>query len=113
MWKQFVYTSTIYSGAVDVCRRFGYTNGCPVAESVADRLLTLPNYADLSDGEIDRVAQAFLSSLKAWRTSGPTYPAMCFGVRAPADEIEAGRLLARTTDEVSFNCPPTPPPPFH
>ena len=45
MWAKFVDTSMIYSGVVRECRRFGYVGGCPVAESVADRLITLPNYA--------------------------------------------------------------------
>jgi perosamine synthetase len=94
MWKQFVDTSTIYSGAVDVCRKFGYRNGCPVAESVAGRMLTLPNYAGLSDAEVDTVAQAFLSSLKACRTARPTYPLMSFGVRVPASKIQPDQLLA-------------------
>jgi dTDP-4-amino-4,6-dideoxygalactose transaminase len=112
MWKQFVDTSTIYSGAVDVCRNFGYRNGCPVAESVASRLLTLPNYAGLGDAEIDIVAQAFLSSLKAWRTAQPGYPLVCLGVRAPADKVQPDRLLTRGGSEPSLNCPRTPPPPI-
>jgi len=69
MWKQFIDTSTLYSGSIDECRRLGYRGGCPVAESVAGRLITLPNYAGLSGNEIDAVAQAFLVSLKAWRTA--------------------------------------------
>ena len=48
MWAKFVDTSMIYSGVVKECRRFGYVGGCPVAESVADRLITLPNYAALT-----------------------------------------------------------------
>src|SRR5581483_5938675 len=59
MWKCFVDTSTIYSGAVEDCRKFGYRSGCPVAESVAGRLLTLPNHATLNGAEIDAVADAF------------------------------------------------------
>lgn len=67
MWERFVDTSMIYSGVVKEARRFGYVRGCPVAESVADRLITLPNYAGLSAQEIDTVADAFLSSLRACR----------------------------------------------
>ena len=84
MWTKFVDTSTIYSGAIDECRKFGYKSGCPVAESVAGRLVTLPNYAGLTTQEIDTVAQVFLSSLKACRTARPSYPVMSFGVRQPA-----------------------------
>src|SRR4051794_5109981 len=47
MWAKFVDTSMIYSGVVQECRRLGYLGGCPVAESVAERLITLPNYAAL------------------------------------------------------------------
>jgi dTDP-4-amino-4,6-dideoxygalactose transaminase len=68
MWAKFVDTSMIYSGVVKECRRFGYVGGCPIAESVADRLITLPNYASLSGEDIDRVAEVFLASLLAWRS---------------------------------------------
>jgi perosamine synthetase len=71
MWSGFIDTSTIYSHAIDECRKYGYEDGCPVAESVAGRLMTLPNYASLSDSEIDHVAAVFLSSLKAHRTVRP------------------------------------------
>jgi len=67
MWSGFVDTSRIYSGVVEECRKFGYEGGCPVAESVADRLITLPNYAGLSDSDIDYVAETFLLSLKRSR----------------------------------------------
>jgi dTDP-4-amino-4,6-dideoxygalactose transaminase len=80
MWEQFVDTSTIYSGAIEVCRKFGYSAGCPVAESVASRLITLPNYAALTNDEIDLVAQVFLSSLKDWRNGRPSHPVLSFGV---------------------------------
>ncbi|HWB85965.1 MAG TPA: DegT/DnrJ/EryC1/StrS family aminotransferase [Bryobacteraceae bacterium] len=67
MWDKFVDTSSIYSEVVKESRQFGYAGGCPVAESVADRLITLPNYASLTDQDIDSVAQAFLYSLRAYR----------------------------------------------
>jgi dTDP-4-amino-4,6-dideoxygalactose transaminase len=69
MWARFVDTSMIYCDVVKQCRRFGYRGGCPVAESVADRLITLPNHAALADQDIDRVAQVFLSSLRACRST--------------------------------------------
>jgi dTDP-4-amino-4,6-dideoxygalactose transaminase len=68
MWARFVDTSMIYCDAVKQYHRFGYRGGCPVAESVADCLITLPNYAALRGQDIDRVAQVFLSSLQAYRT---------------------------------------------
>ena len=68
MWDRFVDASTIYSGAIEECRRFGYSGGCPVSESVAERLITLPNYAALSTDEIDTIAGVFLASLRAVRS---------------------------------------------
>jgi len=67
MWAQFVDTSMIYCDVVKQCRRFGYLGTCPVAESVANRLITVPNHASLTSHDIDRVAEVFLSSLRAWR----------------------------------------------
>ena len=67
MWAQFIDTSTLYSGSINACRKLGYNGGCPVSESVASRLITLPNYASLTNRQIDEVAQVFLSSLKACR----------------------------------------------
>ena len=75
MWARFVDTSMIYSGVVHEARRFGYAGGCPVSESVADRLITLPNYAALTGQDIDNVAQVFLSSLRACRETGLKPPA--------------------------------------
>jgi len=72
MWARFVDTSMIYSEVVKEARRFGYRGGCPVAESVADRLITLPNHADLTGQDIDTVAHVFLSSLRAWRHARST-----------------------------------------
>jgi hypothetical protein len=84
MWRRFVDTSIIYSGAVDACREFGYRGGCPVAESVSRRMITLPNYAALSRAEVDTVAEVFLASLKACRAVRHNYPVMTFGPRFPA-----------------------------
>jgi dTDP-4-amino-4,6-dideoxygalactose transaminase len=70
MWARFVDTSKIYSEVVNEARRFGYQGGCPVAESVADRLITLPNHAALSGPDIDNVAHVFLSNLRTYRLSG-------------------------------------------
>ena len=72
MWASFVDTSMIYSGVVRECRKFGYRGGCPVAESVADRLITLPNHAALTGEDIDTVATVFLSSLQACRDAQPS-----------------------------------------
>jgi hypothetical protein len=70
MWARFVDTSMIYSEVVKEARQFGYLGECPVAESVADRLITLPNYASLTTQDIDTVAHIFLSSLRACRRAG-------------------------------------------
>ena len=72
MWAKFVDTSMIYSGVVQECRRLGYLGGCPVAESVAERLITLPNHAALADHDIDRVAEVFLSTLRICRDAQPS-----------------------------------------
>jgi hypothetical protein len=74
MWSRFVDSSKIYSTVVKECREFGYEGGCPVAESVADRLITLPNYAALTGQEIDHVAQVFRSDLLAWRSEPSRAP---------------------------------------
>ncbi len=71
MWDKFVDTSTIYSDVVKQCRLFGYRGDCPVAEAVAERLITIPNYAALRSRDIDRVAQVFRSSLRACRKTQP------------------------------------------
>jgi dTDP-4-amino-4,6-dideoxygalactose transaminase len=70
MWEAFVDTSTIYNHVVKEARRCGYEAGCPVAESVANRLITLPNYASLSSEDIGMVAKVFVSSLEACRDTG-------------------------------------------
>jgi dTDP-4-amino-4,6-dideoxygalactose transaminase len=71
MWEQLVDTSMIYCDVVKQCRRFGYQGTCPVSESVANRLITLPNHAALASQDIDDVAQVFLSCLQVQRTSQP------------------------------------------
>jgi dTDP-4-amino-4,6-dideoxygalactose transaminase len=92
MWRKFVDTSKIYSGVVQECRRFGYAGGCPVAESVADRLITLPNHAALNGHDIDHVAQVFLSNLRACRSdSGRAQRAG--GMRTEANDLS--ELLKR------------------
>jgi dTDP-4-amino-4,6-dideoxygalactose transaminase len=92
MWARFVDTSMIYSGVVRECRRFGYLGGCPVAESVADRLITLPNYAALNEQDIDHVAEVFLSDLLAWRSDpSRAHPTHRKGARSEYD----GELLKR------------------
>ena len=67
MWARFIDTSMIYSNVVTESRRLGYRGGCPISEAVANRLITLPNYAALSDQDIDQVADVFLSSLRDCR----------------------------------------------
>ena len=71
MLSQGVETSHLYSESIDHCRKLGYQGGCPVSESVATRLLTLPNYASLSRTDIRRVAQAFLQALRQCRAPSP------------------------------------------
>lgn len=96
MWERGVDTSTIYSNSIDEARRFGYMGGCPVSESVATRLITLPNYASLGDWDIDRVADAFLKSLRGWRTARPAHPVEFFGLgRASASITQVGGARRR------------------
>ncbi len=63
MLRRGVDTSRIYCDIVEQAEDLGYRGGCPVSESVADRILTLPNYASLAARDMDRVAAAFLESL--------------------------------------------------
>ena len=72
MWSRFVDTSMIYSGVVEEARQFGYAGGCPVAESIANRIITLPNYAGLTSRDIDTVARVFRSSLHTCRNRIPS-----------------------------------------
>jgi perosamine synthetase len=81
MWKQFVDTSMIYCDVVKQCRRFGYRGTCPVSESVADRLITVPSHASLASQDIDGVAQIFLSSLQAWRNTQPAQASILHALR--------------------------------
>lgn len=69
MRARHVDTSQIHFDAIDQARRLGYRGGCPVSESAASRMLTLPNYAGLSDADVGRVASVFLDSLNAHRLS--------------------------------------------
>jgi dTDP-4-amino-4,6-dideoxygalactose transaminase len=88
MWGRFVDTSMIYSRVVEECRQYGYEGECPVAESVADRLITLPNYASLSVDEIDYVADVFLDSLRACRTTNSKRMGRQDGIPIPAPRSE-------------------------
>jgi perosamine synthetase len=81
MWGQFVDTSTIYCDVARRCRQFGYSGACPVAESVANRLVTVPNHAILTSQDIDSVAQVFLSSLHAWRNVQPDQACILDAIR--------------------------------
>jgi dTDP-4-amino-4,6-dideoxygalactose transaminase len=67
MLNQGIDTSHLYSDSIDHSRKLGYQGGCPVAESVAARMMTLPNYASLSSRHIERVARAFLQALRQCR----------------------------------------------
>jgi dTDP-4-amino-4,6-dideoxygalactose transaminase len=68
LWSRFVDTSTIYSDVLTESARFGYMGGCPIAESVAIRLITLPNYAALKEREIDNIAELFRAALRDYRS---------------------------------------------
>ena len=67
MWSKLVDSSQLYSNVIDAARQFGYVDGCPIAESIAERLITLPNHASLSVGDVETVASTFKSSLQACR----------------------------------------------
>jgi dTDP-4-amino-4,6-dideoxygalactose transaminase len=68
MLRQGAETSRIWHDIVPHCRKLGYTEGCPVAESVPGRMMTLPNYASLSHKDIERVAKEFLFALRQYRS---------------------------------------------
>ena len=69
MRERGVDTSRIHFDVVEQARKLGYRGGCPVSESAAARMFTLPNYADLSGADVDRVASVFLDSLNSCRMS--------------------------------------------
>ncbi|WP_433611509.1 dTDP-4-amino-4,6-dideoxygalactose transaminase [Dactylosporangium sp. CA-139114] len=52
-------------------QKYGRTDGCPVTEDVADRLLRLPLYAGMDDDDIDLVIRAVESYRPVRRTPHP------------------------------------------
>lgn len=68
MLERGVDTSRIYFDIIERSRKLGYSAGCPVSESAVPRMLTLPNYASLSDRDVRRVAEAFLAALHEHRS---------------------------------------------
>ena len=106
MWTRFVDTSMIYCEVVQQCRRFGYLGTCPQAESIADRLITVPNHAALSSQDIDGVAGVFLASLLACRNVQPG----CSGLPASGHDVarEAGIASAGSNSmQASLQAEPT------
>ncbi len=69
MLDRGVDTSRIYFDMMPGVRDAGYRGGCPVSESVVDRMLTLPNYGALDEADIDRVAAVFLDVLRQYRAA--------------------------------------------
>jgi perosamine synthetase len=67
MFELGVDTSKIHYNSAECAVRHGYKGGCPVSESVARRILTLPNFASLDNFGLERVALAFLAGLKRHR----------------------------------------------
>jgi dTDP-4-amino-4,6-dideoxygalactose transaminase len=90
MWKRFVDTSMIYCDVAQQCRRFGYRGTCPQAESIVDRLITVPNHAALTNQDIDVIAQVFRSSLLACRNVKPS----CFGLPVSVHNVACGVEMA-------------------
>lgn len=49
-------------------RNLGYDKGlCPVAEDLYERILTLPLYPDMTDGDVETVIEAVQETLKAFK----------------------------------------------
>jgi dTDP-4-amino-4,6-dideoxygalactose transaminase len=63
-----VDTSNVHHNCVETAGRNGYAGSCPISESAAGRILTLPNYAGLSTRDLDRIASAFRTAVKQHRT---------------------------------------------
>jgi dTDP-4-amino-4,6-dideoxygalactose transaminase len=59
--------SEMYWEIASQLREFGYSGNCPVSESVAGRMLTLPNSADLTEAQVDFVAHTFEASVRKYR----------------------------------------------
>ena len=74
MLKRNVDTSQVYWNLLKEAYPLGYQKGCPVSESVSGRMLTLPNHSQLSDEEIDYVAEAFIETLRAYRSTEFIHP---------------------------------------
>jgi dTDP-4-amino-4,6-dideoxygalactose transaminase len=66
--QQGVDTSRNYFNIVELSRAFGYLDGCPVSESVARRMLTLPSYASLSTQDVERISDSFTAALRTYRS---------------------------------------------
>jgi len=62
-----VDTSDVHHNCVKAAERAGYAGGCPVSESAAQRILTIPNYAGLSAGDLDRIASALRAAVRKHR----------------------------------------------
>jgi perosamine synthetase len=67
MRERGVESSRVHFDVVRFSAALGYRSGCPVAESVASRMLTLPNQAGLSSDDLGRVTTAFQGALGAYR----------------------------------------------
>ncbi len=71
MLVQGIDTSRVHHSSIEIARKSGYRGGCPVSESVAGRMLTLPVSANLSVADVNRVAAAFRLAILRYREASP------------------------------------------
>jgi perosamine synthetase len=63
-------TSALHHNSIETAAANGYRGGCPVSERVAERILMLPNSANLTAKDLDRVVSAFHTALERSRAAG-------------------------------------------
>jgi len=93
----------VYFNVVEHARAAGYEGECPVAESASQRMLSLPNYAGLSRGQLDRIADVFVQSLKAYRSGARRLVSITNGsvLNRPVANGPAVNTSARSSEAVA------------
>ena len=91
--RRHVDTSEMYWDMLGEAQELGYRGGCPVSESVARRMLTLPNHAAFGLQDMDYIAKAFAQAIQEYRLRHPAAVQNSFP--APADAAVAASPIAR------------------
>jgi len=70
MLEHGVDTSEAHHNSAAIAAQNGYSGSCPVAEHVAGRVLTIPNFAELTTRDLERVSSVFITALNRARAAG-------------------------------------------